>query len=269
MAKTELADKVVVITGASGGIGRELARQLSKAGAWVVLGSRNEARLNELAQECRDMGARSLSVVTDVSVEEDCKNLIEQALAEFGRVDALVNNAGITVWGKFEDMRTVEPFEKVMQVNYLGSVYCTHYALPHLKKTMGRIAAISSLAGKTGVPLRSGYAASKFAMGGFFETLRIELMGSGVSVTMVFPDFVQTGSRLEAFGPDGELVERNPKRRGKVLVVEDAAALIIGALAKRKREIILSGRGKLIAWLKLLAPGVVDRMAAGAVRRAQ
>jgi NAD(P)-dependent dehydrogenase (short-subunit alcohol dehydrogenase family) len=261
--------KVVVITGASGGIGREMAYQFVRQGANVVLASRNEKRLTETAEECRQLGGKSLVVQTDVANEADCRKLMARTVNEFGKIDILVNNAGITVWGRFEDMKTMAPFEQVMRVNYLGSVFCTHYALPHLLKTRGRIAAISSMAGKTGVPLRSGYAASKYAMGGFFETLRIELLDRGVSVTMVFPDFVQTGSRLEAYGVDGELVARNPERKGRVMGVEEAGKLILKAVVNRDREMILSRRGKAAVWLKLLVPGLIDRMAAKVVERTQ
>jgi short-subunit dehydrogenase len=154
-----------------------------------------------------------------------------------------------------------------MRVNYLGSLYCTYYALPYLKESHGRIVAISSLAGKTGVPLRSGYSASKFALSGFFETLRIELAHYGVSVTIIFPDFVQTETRLKAFGQDGNLLIRSPVREGKVMNVEDAGKIILKAVAKRKRQEIMSTRGKIGMWVKLIAPSLIDLVAKRAVER--
>ncbi|MDH5505853.1 MAG: SDR family oxidoreductase, partial [Anaerolineae bacterium] len=210
---------------------------------------------------------RALVVPTDVAEEAQCKRLIEQTVEQYGRIDTLFNNAGITVWAKFEDMQVLTPFEKVMQVNYMGSLYCSYYALPHLKETQGRIVVVSSLAGKTGVPFRSGYSASKFAMAGFFETLRIEIADHGVSVTVVCPDFVQTDTRLQAFGPDGKALQRSPVREGQVMTVDIAAAMILKAAANRKRELLMSLRGKVGLWIKLVAPGLVDKIAKRAVER--
>ncbi|KAA3644858.1 MAG: short chain dehydrogenase [Chloroflexi bacterium] len=263
---TEFKDKVVIITGASSGIGHELARQLAKQGAWLALAARREDKLEELAEECEALGGRALVVVTDVADEAQCKRLAEHTVEEFGGIDVLVNNAGITIWAKFEEMQSLDPFEAVMRVNYLGSLYCTHYALSHLKESQGRIVAVSSLAGKTGVPFRSGYSASKFAMAGFFETLRIEVAEHGVSVTMIYPDYVQTDTRLQAFGPDGKPIGTRPLRQGRMMTVEVAARQIIDAIRKRKRELLMSRRGKLGQWLKLIAPGLVDRIAARAVQ---
>lgn len=208
-----------------------------------------------------------MAIPTDVSVEAQCNNMVQRTVEKYGRIDNLINNAGITIWAKFEDMQTLEPFEQVMRVNYLGSLYCTYYALPYLKETQGRIVAISSLAGKTGVPFRSGYSASKFALSGFFETLRIEVAPYGVSVTLIFPDFVQTGTRLQAFGPDGKPLKRSPVREGEVMPVEEAGKIILKAVAKRKREEIMSARGKIGMWVKLIAPGLIDRIAKRAVER--
>jgi short-subunit dehydrogenase len=148
-----------------------------------------------------------------------------------------------------------------VQVNFFGGVYCTYYALPHLKKSQGRIVAISSLAGKTGLPGRSGYAASKHAIIGFFDTLRMELAGDGVSVTTICPGFVATKLRHLAIGPDGKLLEKSPVEEHKAMTAEMCARQIIRAAALRKRELIMTGRGKIGLWLKLLAPRLVDRMA--------
>ena len=267
MSASEVKESVTIITGASSGIGRELARQLAQEGAWLALAARSEDSLEVVAKECLKLGGRAIEVRTDVAEEGQCQNLIQRTLDEYGRIDTLYNNAGITIWAKFEDMQVLFPFERVMQVNYLGSVYCTHYALPHLKRSQGRIVGVSSMAGKTGVPYRSGYSASKFAMAGFFETLRIELVDSGVSVTMVFPDFVQTETRLKAFGPDGKSLQRSPVREGKVMQVEQAAAIIIKAAAQRKRELIMSPRGRLGMLVKPFFPGLVDRIAQRAIER--
>jgi short-subunit dehydrogenase len=185
---------------------------------------------------------------------------------EYRRIDALVNNAGITMWANFEEVSDLSIFEQIMRVNYLGSVYCTYYALPHLKQSRGQIIGISSLTGKAGVPTRSGYAASKHAMVGFFDSLRIEVAPYGVSVTMIYPGFVASGVRTRAFGPDGKPLDKSPVREGDVMTVETCARLIIGAMAKRKRELVMTLRGKLGQWLKLIAPGLVDRIASQAIK---
>jgi short-subunit dehydrogenase len=259
-------EHVAVITGASSGIGYEMALQLADQGAWLALAARRKEPLEELAEECRTRGGRALVIPTDVSEEKQCQNLIEQTVKEYGRVDTLFNNAGITIWAKFEDMQVLFPYEKVMQVNYLGSLYCTYYALPYLKQNQGRIVAVSSLAGKTGVPFRSGYSATKFAMAGFFRGIRVELAQYGISVTIVYPDYVQTDTRLKAFGPDGKTLQNQPLRRGKrMITVEECSRKILSGTAKRKREVVLSFRGKLAPWINLIAPALVDRVVSRAV----
>lgn len=262
-------ENVVILTGASSGIGRELALQLADQGAWLSLAARDAGRLERVAAECRERRpqARTLIVPTDVSQEAACRRLVERTLEEYGRLDTLINNAGITQWARFDEMQTLAPFEQVMQVNYFGSLYCTYYALPYLKRNQGRIVAVSSLAGKTGVPARSGYAASKHAVTGFFDTLRIELTGSGVSVTVTYPDFVKSETRTRALGPDGRPLGESPVREGEVMSAETCARMILQAAAGRQREQIQTLRGRLGQWLKLAAPGLVDRIAQRAIQR--
>ncbi len=259
-------DKVVIITGASRGIGRELARQLTDQGARLVLAARNAERLEMVKAECLKRGGLAIAVRTDVSIPAQCEELVQRTLDEYGRIDVLVNNAGITMWAKFEAVSDLSIFEQIMRVNYLGSVYCTYYALPYLKQSRGRIIGISSLSGKTGVPTRSGYAASKHAMTGFFDSLRIEVASYGVSVTMIYPGFVASEDRARAFGPDGKPLERSPVHESEVMTVEMCARLIIGAIANRKRELVMTLRGKLGQWLKLITPGLVDRIANQAIK---
>lgn len=256
---------VVIITGASSGIGREMARQLASAGARLVLAARNSAELEAAAMECRHAGGQALVFPLDVSDPQQCKAMVEAAVREYGRIDMLVNNAGITMWVKAEEVQDISIFEKIMRVNYLGSVYCTIHALPYLKKSRGRIVAVSSLTGKSGVPTRSGYAASKHAMVGFFDSLRIELSGSGVSVTIVYPGFVSTGIQARGFGADGKPLGGHPIRDAEVMQVGECAAIILRAAARRKREEVMTMRGKIGQWLKMFAPGLVDRIAAKAI----
>lgn len=260
-------DNVVVVTGASSGIGAELARQLADQGAWLSLAARDAGRLEEVAAECTERGGRALVVPTDVGEEAQCAALVERTVEEYGRLDTLVNNAGLSMWAYFEEITDLSIFETLMRVNYLGSVYCTHHALPHLKRARGRIVGVSSLTGKTGVPTRSAYAATKHAMVGFFDSLRIELMETGVTVTMVYPGFVSTEIRERAFGPDGAPLGagNSPVRESEVMAPEECARLIVEGAAKRKREVVMTGRAKVGQWLKLVAPGVVDRIARDAI----
>jgi len=260
-------DSVVVITGASKGIGAELARQLAAKGARLVLAARSEKELDAVAAECRALGATALAVKADVAVERDCQALVAGAIVAFGRIDALVNNAGASMWARFEDIRDMSILEHLMQVNYMGAVYCTHYALPHLREARGLIVGISSLAGRTGVPTRTGYSAAKHAMTGFFDSLRIELEASGVAVTMIYPGFVATGIRENASGPDGKPVMVSPVREGEVMSAEDCARRIVQAMERREREVVMTARGKMGLWLKLLAPSLVDAIAKRAIEK--
>ena len=261
-----MKDLVAIITGASKGIGAELARQLAPKGMKLVLAARNEPELTAVAEECRRLGASgAITVKCDVAEENDCRTLVAAALLAFGRIDVLVNNAGATMWARFEEIRDFSILDRIMRVNYMGAVYCTGFALPHLRETRGRIVGIASLAGRTGVPTRTGYSASKHAMAGFFDSLRIELDGSGVSVTMIYPGFVATGIRENATGPGGKPILVSPVKEGQVMRVGDCARRIVRAIEGREREVVMTARGKMGLWLKLLAPGLVDRIAKRAI----
>jgi len=262
-----MKDNVVAITGASKGIGAELARQLAARGARLALAARSEKELEEVAAECRKLGANVVAIRADVAVERDCQALIAGTVLAFGRLDTLVNNAGATMWARFEDISDMSILERIMQVNYMGAVYCTHHALPHLRQSKGRIVGISSLAGKVGVPTRTGYSAAKHAMTGFFDSLRIELDGSGVTVTMIYPGFVATGIRENATGPDGKPILVSPVKEGEVMGVEECVRIIVKAIERRDREVVMTARGKMGQWLRLIAPSVVDRIAKRAVEK--
>jgi short-subunit dehydrogenase len=262
-----MKDNVVAITGASKGIGAELARQLAGKGARLVLAARNEKELEAVAEICRKRGASVVTVKADVAVERDCQAIVAGAVLAFGRLDTLVNNAGASMWARFEDIHDMSILERLMQVNYMGAVYCTHHALPHLRESRGRIVGISSLAGMIGVPTRTGYSASKHAMRGFFDSLRIELADAGVTVTMIYPGFVATGIRENATGPDGKPIMVSPVKEREVMSVEDCASRIVKAIEGREREVVMTARGKMGLWLKLLAPSLVDRIARRAIER--
>jgi short-subunit dehydrogenase len=262
-------NNVIVITGASRGIGREIALQLAGQRAQLVLAARGTDQLETVAGHCRDRGADVLAEPTDVSDPDQCRRLIAKAVGHFSRLDTLVNNAGVTMAFRFEQLEDLTLAEHIVRVNYLGSVYCTHYALPHLKQTRGRIVGVASLTGKTGVPMRSLYAASKHAMAGFFDSLRIELVESGITVTMIYPDFVETEVRERALGSDGRPVGIAPPREGGFMSAEDCARRVVRAAAERKREVIMGFRGKMGLLLKAVAPGVVDGIARRAIQQVQ
>jgi len=257
-------DKVVVITGASSGIGRELAYRLATLGAKLSLAARDVERLETVKTECEKRGGHAIVLPTDVAEQAQCESLIRKTVEAFGVIDILVNNAGISMWAYFDEVADLSIFEKIMRVNYLGSVYPTHYALPHLKASRGQIVAVSSLTGKNGVPTRSGYAASKHAMVGFFDTLRIELANDDVAVTMIYPDFVATETRIRAYGPDGKPLGQSPVREQEIMSVEKCVHLMLPAIQKRKRELVMTLRAMVGQFVKPFAPKLIDSI----VRRA-
>jgi short-subunit dehydrogenase len=267
-------DQVAVITGASSGIGKALALQLASQGSKVAIAARRAERLEDVAEECRARGGGVLVVPTDVSDEAQCKLLIDKTITRFGRLDILINNAGLAVLARLEDYSDLQLFRYTIDVNFYGAVHCSYYALPHLIKSQGRIVAISSVGGKAPAPYNSPYIASKFALHGFFDSLRIELIRHGVSVTIICPYWVVTGFHEAQMDKDGEA--RGPSGRAiyteKMMSAERCAKIILQAAYKRKREVMM-GPTRPIAWLKLLAPGLVDRLVVAflkaAVRREQ
>jgi short-subunit dehydrogenase len=259
-------DKIIVVTGASEGIGRALCLALAPQRPRLAIAARNEGRLNELMKEIESKGAQALIVPTDVTSEEACKRLIRMTIEKWGSIDVLVNNAGGTMWTNFEDITDTSIFEKLIRLNYLGSVYCTYYALPHLKKSKGLVVAVSSVAGLAGVPTRTAYAASKHALFGFFDSLRIELEGTGVSVTMVAPDFVLSEIHRRALGHDGKPLGKSPLQEGKIMTAEKCAALIVKAMENRDRLLLTSRRAKVGRWIRMVSPRLVDNIAKKAMR---
>jgi short-subunit dehydrogenase len=261
------AAKVVVVTGASQGIGKALCRELAPQRPMLVLAARDVAALEAVAAECRARGAETLVVPTDVSDEAACRALVEKSVGRFSGVDVLVNNAGMGMLARFEDVTDLSLYERLMRVNYLGSVYPTFYALPHLKKSHGQIVAVSSLVGLTGVPMRTAYAATKHAQVGFFDSLRVELRGTGVSVTVIAPCFVRSEIRRRSPGPAGRTVEASPVREAEIMSAEECARRMVRAMERRQRMLVMSFKGRLGRWVRLVAPGFVDRIAAAAVRK--
>jgi len=257
----------VVITGASSGIGEELALVLARAGAHLTLAARDAKALESVAAACEKAGGKAVFISADVADEEACRRIAEKAVAAHGGIDVLVNNAGISMWSRFDALENLSMIDRIMRVNYIGAVACTYYALPHLKRSKGLIVAISSLTGKTGVPTRSAYAASKHAMQGFFESLRIELRDSGVDVLIVSPGFVATPIRSRALAADGAPHGDSPRDESRgTMSVQECVRQVVAAMRARRRDLVMTPRARLALWVKLIAPGIVDRIAAKAVR---
>jgi short-subunit dehydrogenase len=262
---SDYAGLVVVITGASEGIGRALALALAPERPRLVLAARNADRLAELADEARALGAECVAVPGDLAERAACERLVAATLERYGRIDVLVANAGITMWSRFDQLADLGIFERLMRVNYHSAVWLTHAALPSLKASRGRIVAVASVAGLTGVPERTGYAASKHAMVGFFDSLRIELAGTGISVTVVAPDFVLSRIHERAIGADGRALGTSPMQQGRIMTAEACARLIRDAALRRQRLLVTSARGRLGRLLRVFAPALVDRLAARAI----
>jgi short-subunit dehydrogenase len=259
--------RTIIMTGASDGIGAALARTLADRSTNLVLAARNEKKLRDVARQCEDAGAKTLVVGTDVADRSACQALVERAAATFEVVDVLVNNAGISMLCRFDQVQDLSMFDRLMQVNYLGAVYCTYYALPLLKKSHGLVVAISSLQGKTGFPLYTGYSASKHAMQGFFDSLRIELRGSGVDVLVVSPGPVATSIQANRLGGDGKSGIPSAPPGSAEMPVQECARQIARAIRGRRRELVMTGAGKLIGWMKQLAPAAVDVLVDRAVKQ--
>ena len=259
--------KVLAITGASEGIGAELARQLSGKGVWLALAARNLEKLEAVAAECRARGAEAVAIRCDVSVESDCRNFIEETARQYSSLDILVNNAGVAGHALFEEVTDFAWYETMMRVNYMGSLHCTRYALPHLKKRRGQIVAISSLAGKVGIPGRTAYSPTKAAQALFFEALRLELQESGVDITIVYPGVVKTDLRRHGYGSNGQPAGKSSLNENNAMSVEECVRQIIAATHARKRELVMTLQGKVGLWLKLAFPKVVDRMVLRALKK--
>ena len=260
------AHKTIILTGASEGIGRALALELATDAPNLVLAARNLERLESLAADCESLGATCLVLPTDVTDEAACRLLIEKTVERFGGLDVLVNNAGGSMWARLDELSDTSVLEHLMRLNYLSASWCTYYALPALKQSRGQVVAVASVAGLTGVPTRTGYSAAKHAMFGFFDSLRIELAGDGVGVTIIAPDFVLSEIHERAIGPDGQPMGESPlETRKGVMTSEECAARIYQAMVGRKRLLITSFRGKLGRLLRILAPSLIDRIAAKAI----
>ena len=251
-------DKVIIITGASSGIGLASARLFASYGARLVLAARNVEKLAEIEAELAPK-AEVLSVRCDVSLEEDCKNLVEQAVSRFGGVDVLVNNAGISMRALFKDL-DLKVIRSLMDTNFWGTVYCTKYALPYLLKAKGSVIGVISTAGFVGLPARTGYSSSKFAIRGFLNTLRMEHLHDGLHVMVFAPGFTASNIRNTALVADGSQQGKTPREEGKMMTAEAVALQMAQGIRRRKAEMILTPIGKLTVVLSKIMPRALDRM---------
>ncbi len=251
--------KVVVITGASSGIGKALALLFAQKGSKVVIGARNHEKLMEVAEEIKLSGGEVAFVQTDVSIENDCKNLILTAVNSYGKVDVLINNAGISMRAMFENA-DLSVIKRLMDINFWGTVYSTKYALPYILRQKGSVVGVSSIAGIKGLPARTGYSASKFAMNGFMDSLRIENLNKGLHVMLAFPGFTASNIRNTALAADGSMQGESPRDEGKMMTADEVAIHIYNAIDKRKNKIILTSQGKLTNLLNKFFPDLLDKM---------
>lgn len=256
-----MRNKVVIITGASSGIGKALVYEFAKRGAKIVMGARNTEELKKIEDDLKSQGTEIISVQTDVSNELDCKNLVEKAHERFGKIDTLVNNAGISMRALFEDL-DLEVIRRLMDVNFWGTVYCTKYALPYLLQTKGSLVGIISVAGFLGLPGRTGYSASKFAVRGFLNTLRVENLKKGLHVLVAAPGFTASNIRKTALVADGSQQGDSPRAESNMMSAERCAEIIVNGVVKRKREIIMTlVEGKISVFLSKWFPSLLDKLA--------
>jgi len=253
-----MKNKVVIVTGASSGIGEACAIAFANKGAKVVIAARNIEKLNAVADKIKKIGAEVLSVQCDVSIQIDCKNLVEQTVAKFGGIDILINNAGISMRAIFNDM-DLDVMEKIMAINFFGTVYCTKYALPHILKNKGSVVGVSSIAGYVGLPARTGYSASKYAMQGFLEALRTENLKTGLHVMIACPGFTASNIRNTALSSDGSVQGETPRDEAKMMTAEEVAIYIVNGIEKKKRTLVLTSQGKLVVLLNKFFPKFVEK----------
>jgi dehydrogenase/reductase SDR family member 7B len=254
-----LKEKVVIITGASSGIGLACAKIFSARKYNVTITGRDESKLREAENTVRKEGGEVLAVISDVSVEADCKKIIDETISRFGRIDVLINNAGMSMRGLFENTN-LDVLRKVVDTNFWGTVYCTKFALPHLLVSKGSVVGVSSIAGKKGLPGRTGYSASKYAMEGFLESLRTENLNNGLHVLVACPGFTATNIRNTALGPVGMPQKESPRDETSMMSADRVAELIYKAVVRRKRDLVLTLNGKITLLLDKFIPGFMDKM---------
>jgi short-subunit dehydrogenase len=250
-------DKVAVVTGGTDGIGKALVELLLSKGAKVATCGRDHDKLYRLQSEFPSYPLHT--VVADVSSENDCRHLIESTIKVFGGIDILINNAGISMRALLKDT-SIEVIRKVMEINFFGAVYCTKYALNSLIERKGTIVGVSSIAGYRGLPGRSGYSASKFALQGWLEAIRTELAGNGVHVMWVCPGFTASNIRNAALNQEGKSQGESPMDEHKLMSAQQCAQHILHAIYKKKRSLVLTFTGKQTVFMNKFFPGWADKL---------
>ncbi len=257
--KHKFFDKVVIITGASSGIGKACAFEFADNGAKVILAARRIDELKKVEEKIKKQGGEAISIKTDVKNINDCKKLIDKTIEEYGKIDVLINNAGISMRAVFEDL-DLSVIKELMDTNFYGAVYCTKFALPYLLEQKGTVIGISSISGLTPLPGRTGYSASKHAMEGFLNTLRLENIKKGLNVLIVHPGFTSSNIRNMALDKNGQAQKETPRNEEEMMSAEKVAQIITKATLKRERDLILTPQGKLVVWLHKNFPGITDRI---------
>lgn len=252
-------NKTVVITGASSGIGLALSREFASLGANVVMGARTEDTLRSLVSEFESQGVRSLYRVTDITSEQACRELVEAAVEAFGGIDVCICNAGISMRALYDDV-DMSVIHRLMDVNFWGTAYTVKYALPYIQKSRGSIVGVSSVAGFHGLPGRTGYSASKYAMHGLLETIRIENLKKGIHVMIAAPGFTASNVRFSALTADGSPQGASPRNEDKMMSAEDVAHRIVRGICLRKRELLMDFNGRATKLIKKIWPSLLDRL---------
>jgi len=261
-----MKDKVVIVTGGTSGIGRALAFEFGRHGARVVIAGRRSEALDETQAAMTNVGIDSLAIQMDVSKEEDCIRLTTKVVEKYGGIDVLINNAGISMRATFEDV-DLDVIKKVVNTNFYGALYATKYCLPHIIKSKGSVVGVSSIAGYRGLPGRVGYSASKFALQGFLEALRTEMIYKDVHVLTVCPGWTTSNIRKTALGADGNVQGESPRNEEKMMSAEECAGYIYKAVLKRRKTLVLTFQGKMTVLMNKFFPGWMDKIVFKAMAR--
>lgn len=253
----KLTDKVVIVTGATSGIGEACALAFGNAGAKVAITGRSQVKLDNTLVKLQRAGIEAIAILADAGLEADNIKMVTETLHHFGKIDILINNAGISMRALFEDLE-INVFKKVMDTNFWGTVYATKFCLPEILKSRGSIVGVSSINGYRGTPARTAYTASKFAMNGFFESLRTEVMKKGVHILVACPGFTASNIRNNALTAKGTAQGQSPREEEKMMSAQEVASEILRATIKRKRDLVLTRQGKLVVFLNKWIPGFMD-----------
>jgi short-subunit dehydrogenase len=257
MKNQGLKDKVVIITGATSGIGEACAMVFGRNGAKIVITGRNQQKLDHTLGQLKSQNIDALAILADAAKESDIQQMAEKTISHFGKIDVLINNAGISMRALFQDL-DLDVFKQVMDTNFYGTVYATKYCLPEILKNKGSIVGISSINGFRGTPARTAYSASKYAMNGFLEALRTEVMNKGVHILVASPGFTASNIRNGALTAHGKSQGESPRDESKMMSPESVAKAILKSTLKRKRDLILTTQGKMAVFLNKWLPSMMD-----------